>query len=276
MSNNSNYAIDIIVNGNTCKQYNHNGKIYIEAKNGSEYEIRIKNNTYQRILAISSVDSLNVLTGEAASTEDTGYVISAYNSLKIDGYRYNDNSVGAFKFGKKSKGTSYAKLQGEEANVGVIGVKLFNEKVNTPLYWPLNSVTGTGTSYNNPDWTYTTTAGGHSNNIIRSMNASATDVHTLFCQTSLSNNSSNTTKCCGDFESNIAPNFDMATEWGRSKESKVTTVEFVKGVMAFEYDIYYTSRKSLIDIGVQLGNEVKVSFPSSFPKKYATPPPGWR
>ena len=71
------------------------------------------------------------------------------------------------------------------------------------------------------------------------------------------------------------PNFDMGTTWGSSKESKVTRVEFERGSMIYSGDIYYASRKSLIDAGVIGKNGQQVSFPSSFPK-YASPPPGWR
>jgi hypothetical protein len=67
----------------------------------------------------------------------------------------------------------------------------------------------------------------------------------------------------------------MGTGWGTRKESKVMEVDFKKGLFAYSLDIYYASRQSLIELGVPIQSNVKVAFPESFPKKYATPPSGW-
>jgi hypothetical protein len=124
------FDLNILVNGHRCKQYNHQGKTYIEAKNGSEYVIEIKNNHYKRILAVGSVDGLNVLTGKAASDTDTGYIIDAYSSEKIKGFRFSDSEWAMFKFGYKFDGKTYAqsKEDGSEKNCGVIGLRIFYEK----------------------------------------------------------------------------------------------------------------------------------------------------
>jgi len=294
MVNNSNYSIDILVNGNSCKQYNHDGKLFIEAKDGSEYEIKINNNGCSRILAVSSVDSLNVLSGEPASSEDSGYVINGYDSLRIKGFRYNDEKVGAFKFA--SKKNSYAESKGEGKNVGVIGVRIFQEKVNS-------SYTITTNSHPVIDWSkpYTGTgtlrfrcggAIGDGGMFLNSMNflgdsSTTTDwdgdkdysdnsqVSNYFC----SMNSSAPTKGGNVLRSMNASSqpkgFDMGTSWGSSKESKVVDVKFERGINILNCDIYYASRESLIEMGVPLKSETKISFPDSFPKKYATPPANW-
>jgi len=124
--------VNILVNGSRCKQYHHDGKIFIEAKDGSEYTIEIKNNEWKRILAVCSVDGLDVLTGKKAVENNPGYVISGLNTLKIDGFRVSDEKVAKFIFG--AKGESYAadKGDGSERNVGVIGIRLFEEKYVPP------------------------------------------------------------------------------------------------------------------------------------------------
>ena len=134
------FDLNITVNGNRCKQYSHQGKTFIEAKNGSEYVIEIKNNHWKRILAVGSVDGLNVLTGKTASEGDTGYIIGAYSSEKIKGFRFSDDEWALFKFGYKFNGKTYAqsKEDGSEKNCGVIGLRLFYEKepvvvYNTPI-----------------------------------------------------------------------------------------------------------------------------------------------
>lgn len=123
------YDVQILVNGSRCKQYTHDGKTFIEAKDGSEYSIEIKNNSYSRILAVCSVDGLDILNGKPATEEGPGYVISALNSSKFDGFRVSDEKVAKFVFG--AKGDSYAATKGDssERNVGVIGIRLFQEKI---------------------------------------------------------------------------------------------------------------------------------------------------
>jgi hypothetical protein len=81
---------------------------------------------------------------------------------------------------------------------------------------------------------------------------------------------------CGTPAETKKASFDMGTKFGKSKESKVIEVEFEKGILTFSTNIYYASRQSLIDMGVPLGNEKQVSFPSPFKNsKYSTPPVGW-
>lgn len=276
------YSVDVLVNGNNCKQYNHDGKIFIEAKNGSEYEIKISNHAWSRILAISAVDGLNVLTGETASEEDSGYVINGYDSMKIKGFRYSDDKVGAFKFTSKNK--SYTESKGEGHNVGVIGVRLFGEKYtnyqNLNIWYNTNQSQPYTSPTVSPPWIITcdgsatitsnsgqtTNVNWDNNNIMRSMNCSAAN-NTVQDATYLSYCSNNSVTARG---------FDMGTDWGQVKESKVKEVEFKKGYLNYSVDIYYASRESLLEMGIPLTNEVKVSFPSSFPKKYATPPKNWK
>lgn len=136
------FDLNILVNGNRCKQYNHQGKTYIEAKNGSEYVIEIKNNHYKRVLSVGSVDGLNVLTVKTATEEDTGYIVGAYSSEKIKGFRFSDNEWAMFKFGYKFYGNTYAqsKEDGSEKNCGVIGLRIFYEKEPEPsVHYTINT-----------------------------------------------------------------------------------------------------------------------------------------
>ena len=102
------FDLNITVNGSRCKQYSHQGKTFIEAKQGSEYVIEVKNNHWKRVLAVGSVDGLNVLTGKTANEADSGYIIGAYSSEKIKGFRFSDDEWALFKFGYKFNGNTYA------------------------------------------------------------------------------------------------------------------------------------------------------------------------
>ena len=186
------FDVNVLVNGSRCKQYNHEGKTYIEAKDGSEWYFQIQNNSPGRVLAVCSVDGLNVLTGETATKKDSGYVIDSYHSQKIKGFRFSDTEWAMFKFGYKidkssgaPNGKVYAVSKGKEAarNCGVIGVRLFYEKfkkveyIAPPQYtpytgyavsasWPGGSgYWGTDSLCCNASWTNNSVSGCASNSL---------------------------------------------------------------------------------------------------------------
>ena len=143
------YDINVLVNGNRCKQYLHNGRTFIEAKEGSEYVVEIKNNSWEKILAVVSVDGLNVVDGEPADDNGTGYILDKYSSQKLYGFQYSKEKVAAFKFGAFGAvkldpatgkpeidpstgkeiplGYAASKGDGAEKNAGVIGVRIWDE-----------------------------------------------------------------------------------------------------------------------------------------------------
>ncbi len=171
------FDLNITVNGSRCKQYSHQGKTFIEAKQGSEYVIEVKNNHWKRVLAVGSVDGLNVLTGKTAHESDSGYIIGAYSAEKIKGFRFSDDEWALFKFGYKFNGNTYAqsKEDGSEKNCGVIGLRFFYEKdpiittYTTINNWPNYCNTGGfvdwGTPGNPIQPTYTSNVNFQSNTL---------------------------------------------------------------------------------------------------------------
>jgi hypothetical protein len=93
---------------------------------GERYALQIENSTGDRYEIVASVDGLDVLDGEGASFEKRGYLIGAYSSVLIDGFRRSDAEVAAFRLGDVAG--SYAASKGQARNVGVIGIALFDEK----------------------------------------------------------------------------------------------------------------------------------------------------
>ncbi len=83
------------------------------------------------MLAVTSVDGVNVLSGETAAWDQTGYVFSPGSRYQITGWRKSDSEVAAFAFSTAAQ--SYAGRTGRPQNVGVIGVALFREKVPEPM-----------------------------------------------------------------------------------------------------------------------------------------------
>ena len=56
------------------------------------------NATGERVLAVMSVDGVNVVSGETASPAQSGYVLSAYECADINGWRTSLASTAAFYF----------------------------------------------------------------------------------------------------------------------------------------------------------------------------------
>ena len=99
---------------------------WIEGVPGHEYAVRIRNVTAARILVVTSVDGVNVVSGETASPAQSGYVLGPYDSVEIAGWRKSMARTAAFYF--TDLGDSYAARTGRPGNVGVIGVAVFQEK----------------------------------------------------------------------------------------------------------------------------------------------------
>ena len=106
--------------------YWHDGERHVAGEPGREYEIRLRNQGGGRVLAVTSVDGVNVITGRTASTLSSGYVLDPWNTVEIDGWRKSMDEVAAFYF--TALPDSYAARTGRPDNVGVIGVALFREQ----------------------------------------------------------------------------------------------------------------------------------------------------
>lgn len=291
-----NVSMHVQVNGRACKEYTHKGMSFIEARHGTNYTVKIKNDNPYRVMAVLSVDGLDVVTGKPAEETNTGYIIDAYSSLDVKGYRISDDNSASFIF--TSKGKSYVQQAKSNAtNAGVIGLRTFNEKL--PYYYSAGWTTTPGSNI----WTiggntYTTlgnntvssipctyTVGSTTANVTGTTTA-ANNCSNYFSSTSVSNTSLKASS--GILRSmNVSSDtskplshkqFDTGTGWGSKLEDKVTRVSFEKGDMLVEMNMYYASKEALVEMGVDLQNTPKIAKEPVMPKafgNYCTPPKGW-
>jgi hypothetical protein len=112
--------------GRVLPMYWHQGRRYVVGKPGNEYTIRVRNGAASRILAVMSVDGVNVISGDTASMQQSGYVLAPYESADIAGWRKSMARTAAFYF--TALPDSYAARTGRPDNVGVIGVAVFRER----------------------------------------------------------------------------------------------------------------------------------------------------
>ena len=112
--------------GRALPVYPKDGRHYIEGVPGHEYAVRIRNTTGGRVLVVTSVDGVNVISGDTAAPSQSGYVLDPWGSVEIGGWRKSLSRTAAFYF--TDLGDSYAARTGRPQNVGVIGVAVFEEK----------------------------------------------------------------------------------------------------------------------------------------------------
>ena len=112
--------------GRTLPVYESGGHWYVAGRPGNEYQVTIRNRDRGDLLAVVSVDGVNVVSGETAAAAQGGYVIERGRPLSIAGWRKSLEKIAAFYF--TDLGDSYAARTGRPDNVGVIGVALFRRK----------------------------------------------------------------------------------------------------------------------------------------------------
>ena len=112
--------------GRLLPTYQYQGRTYVIGKPGNEYSISLRNRGGERMMAVTSVDGVNIVSGQTASAMQSGYVLSPWQTADIAGWRKSLDNTAAFYF--TDLGDSYAARTGRPNNVGVIGVAVFRER----------------------------------------------------------------------------------------------------------------------------------------------------
>ena len=112
--------------GAVLNTHYYHGEYWVAGRPGARYAIEIHNRLGERLLAVTSVDGVNVVSGATAGWDQGGYVFGAGDRYQISGWRKSDTEVAAFLF--TDLANSYAARTGRPANVGVIGVAIFRER----------------------------------------------------------------------------------------------------------------------------------------------------
>ena len=105
--------------------FTESARAFVVGRKGERYGIRVTNQTSERFEVVATVDGPDVLDGRSGSFAKRGYLLDAYSSIEIDGFRRSTTEVAAFRFG--SVKDSYAARTTDDHNVGVIGVAVFRE-----------------------------------------------------------------------------------------------------------------------------------------------------
>lgn len=251
------YSLEIVINGRSVDEYPHtDGNTYIEGRSGSNYTLRVRNDSHEKIAAILSVDGLSVLDGKDAGLDSKAYIVDPYGSIEVPGWTLNTSEVAQFKFGDVSN--SYAPRMGKgTTNVGVIGLMVFREKPQyryPPAYASTTKgITRGGGQLFGSSWN----AGSATCDSFSTSSVGGMDIQAQSCATP-----------------------EVGTEFGAVQNFNTRQVTFEKrdpnhpdAIVA----IYYDSARGLEKRGIYVGRK---PGPSPFPTYTnstpgCTPPPGW-
>jgi len=234
--------------------YWHDGKAYVVGEPGSEYQVRLTSKTVGDILAVVSVDGVNVISGETAAPEQTGYVLSRWQRYDIKGWRKSLDRTAAFYFTQLPD--SYAARTGRPDNVGVIGVAVFRRKPAEPVAVYPDYRRDLQTRNEDRAGDYSRESSGSSAELASRPAAPSANT----AQRSLAQ---------------PTPEKSLGTGHGRNETSVVRNVEFERASpMPDEViTVYYDSRRNLMARGILPSPPVAQPRPQPFPGRFVADPP---
>lgn len=265
------HELVVLVKDRPVTEYHHEGATYIEGRNGSNYELKLRNRTNRRVLYIPSVDGLSVLDGKQAGVKSPGYVVDPYGEITITGWKVDSETAAKFEF--RPHDGSYAAQSGKGVvNNGVIGVMVFPEKKAAEVfdthfkgltlrgdptpYWSNNTRYGSGEA------SLKALRAGAATQASFSAGIASAGINSVLSQ------STNTLEDTG-----------LGTGFGEATTFVTRTVEFVRENEknpSATLAVYYDTKKGLERRGIIVNRSRPTAAPNPFPADGCTPPPGWR
>jgi hypothetical protein len=123
--------VDIIGDERGCLSKSHayrDNAVFVEARGGERFSIRVQNNSHERIALAISVDGRNIISGEKSynGNNERMYVLNPGQTGNFDGWRSSYSQVQRFYF--TSAGDSYAGRHGDYSQIGQIRIAAYREK----------------------------------------------------------------------------------------------------------------------------------------------------
>lgn len=267
------YSVELLVEGRPAQIYAHRGESYLLGRLGRRYTLRVHNDSGRRVEVVATVDGRDVLDGRPGNFAKRGYLLPAWGSLTIEGWRLSQQEIAAFRF--SSVPASYAARTGDARQVGVIGVAFFPERAPPPqVYTP-----------------YAADHGGWGRRAPSPTSQSARRSHSPSNAPSAPSESSND----DGFESKSAraagqrseERPGLGTRFGERHYAPVTDVPFERANRASPHQLLglrYDDERGLLALGVDLSpwrrpyeETQRRRYASPFPaqRDFAAPPAGW-
>ena len=123
----SGFGVSVLVDGDALTEYSHQGAVYIEARRGSDFTIRLTNPMPYRVAIALSVDGLNTIDAKHTDAWSASkWVLEPYESAEIPGWQVSGGTARRFFF--TGERNSYGAKLGQTANLGVIEAVVYRER----------------------------------------------------------------------------------------------------------------------------------------------------
>src|SRR5687768_15777905 len=121
------FEVDVMVHGRPLSEFQNRGRTYIEAFQGEEYEIRLRNRSGDWVAVALSVDGLNTIDASRTSAwNGSKWVIEPYQTITISGWQMDSDHARRFYF--TTERDSYAAKLGQRSNLGMISAVFYRER----------------------------------------------------------------------------------------------------------------------------------------------------
>lgn len=125
------FGLEVLVGGRPLEVLYGRGRSYVEAREGEEYDLLLRNPLPVRVAVALSVDGLNTIDARRTSAwEASKWVIEPYGTIRIRGWQMSSSRARRFYF--TTERDSYAARLGRASDLGVITAVFYREAVTRP------------------------------------------------------------------------------------------------------------------------------------------------
>ncbi|MFN2414845.1 MAG: hypothetical protein ABR603_06870 [Pyrinomonadaceae bacterium] len=125
------FGLEVLVGGGPLEVLYGRGRRYVEAREGEEYSLLVRNPLPVRVAVALSVDGLNTIDARRTSAWDASkWVIEPYGTVRISGWQMSSTRARRFYF--TTERDSYAARLGRASDLGVITAVFFRESTPRP------------------------------------------------------------------------------------------------------------------------------------------------
>lgn len=232
----NNMSLRVLVKGRAIKEHlsplDH--QTYVEGREGSEFEVELRNDNPFDVEAIVSIDGLSILDGKPAGDQSAGYVIPARKTVSIPGWKVDGDTAAKFTFSGARGGSYVDKIGGDALNKGVIGLMVYapRHKPYEPYHGLLRSRGLLSSGYpkgmvGNAAWS--SSAPSYNNGALLSASCATTPVGSV---------------------NEIAVAQTLGTDFGEATEFATKETTFERGDMHVMMALYYDDAQGLRKRGI--------------------------
>ncbi|MBK6848220.1 MAG: hypothetical protein IPG96_12025 [Proteobacteria bacterium] len=279
------YSVEVWIDGRPARTFSHRGESYVLGERGRRYTLRVQNHSGRRVEIVATVDGRDVLDGRPGSFGKRGYLLPAWGSVTIEGWRLSQQEIAAFRF--SSVGESYAARTGDARQVGVIGVAFFPEAPLPPPVYEPYAARDDHWGQNVPD------DGEYAPSERRRMSAPqppAASAPSGRAEGDGAPSSARSSESAAAARGRLAPSYErpgLGTAFGERHYAPVTNVPFERANSShpsYLLGLRYNDARGLMAMGIDLrpwrrhyDEAQRRRYATPFPAQpdYAAPPPGW-